>query len=173
MSQTQPRLRRVGARSELCIVVACHTFVVAIPTRFVSRLVLDEDVTPVAERPDLVQAGAEAFVAASLGPLLGLPALAEAWVLLHVPHASHRVAIALRTGACLMVREVSVEAPLPRGIFEARGQAVLGAFVADAAHGFAGSTLYGLMLDPVRLWTGEELEAALSALRGPRPRKER
>jgi len=43
------RLRRAEVRAELCIVVACHTFVAAIPVRFVSRLVLNEDVTAAAD----------------------------------------------------------------------------------------------------------------------------
>jgi hypothetical protein len=161
------RLLRVAARSELCIVVSCHTFVVAIPARFVTRLVLDEDVTPAPDAgPELVQSGGERFVAANLGPLLELPALKEAWVLLHVPHAGGRVPIALRTGACLVVREVRVDAPLPQGLFKSRGDAVLGAFIAGASRGFGGSTLYGLMLDVGKLWTDAELASAARVASG-------
>lgn len=161
MSQpSSPRLRRVEAQSELCIVVACHTFVVAIPARFVSRLVLNEDVTPAPAGPGLVQSGGERFVASNLGSLLELPALTEAWVLLHLPHAGTRVPLALRTGACLVVREVSVEAPLPPGLFNARGDAILGAFVADAARGLNGGALFGLVLNLAKLWTRAELDAA-------------
>ncbi|HYQ01848.1 MAG TPA: hypothetical protein VER96_24410 [Polyangiaceae bacterium] len=155
------RLRRVEAQSELCLVVACHTFVVAIPVRFVTRLVLNEDVTKVpTSGPELVQSGGEQFVASNLGALLDLPPLNEAWVLLRVPHAFSRVPLALRTGACLVVREVRVEAPLPPGLFRARGEAMLGAFVADASRGFSGGALYGLMLDVTQLWTRAELDAA-------------
>ena len=106
------RYRAVPMRSELCVVVGCHTFVSAIPTRFVSRLVLNEDVE-VAKQKELVYSSGETFVNANLGTLLGLPPLGEACVLLQVPHAGTRVAIALRTGPCLAVRDVCVEAPLP------------------------------------------------------------
>ena len=165
------RLRRVEAQSELCLVVACHTFVVAIPVRFVTRLVLNEDVKPApVGGPELVQSGSELFVASNLGALLDLPPLHEAWVMLQVPHAGGRVPLALRTGACLVVRELRVEAPLPTGLFRARGEAMLGAFVADASRGFNGGVLYGLMLDVANLWTRAELDAA--ALLAARARKQ-
>ena len=169
---SSPRLRRVEAQSELCIVVACHTFVVAIPARFVTRLVLNEDVTPAPDGgPGLVQSDGELFVASNLGPLLGLPPLGEAYVLLHLPHAGGRVPLALRTGPCLVVREVSVEAPLPHGLFKARGEAMLGAFVADASRGLNGGALYGLVLDAANLWTRAELDAAAQAAEGARNQK--
>lgn len=159
------QLRRREAQPELCIVVACHTFVVAIPVRFVTRLVLNEDVTPAADgRAGLVQSGGELFFASNLGALFDLPALGEAWVLLRLPHAGGRVPLALRTGACLMVRAVSVEAPLPHGLFKTRGEAITGAFVADASRGYEGEALYGLLLDIGKLWTGAELETAARAV---------
>ena len=68
------RYRAVPMRSELCVVVGCHTFVSAIPTRFVSRLVLNEDVE-VAKQKELVYSSGETFVNANLGTLLGLPPL--------------------------------------------------------------------------------------------------
>jgi len=159
------RLRRVEARSELCIVVACHTFVSAIPVRFVTRLVLVSDVSDAADAgPGLVRSGGELFVRADLGTLLELPPLASAYAVLHVPHAGGVVPIALSTGTCLVVREVAVEAPLPQGLFKARADAVRGAFVADSSRGFAGGVLYGLVLDLPKLWTPTELDAAARLL---------
>lgn len=170
-SASSPRLRRVEAQSELCLVVACHTFVAAIPVRFVTRLVLNEDVTPApVGGPALVQSAGEPFVAANLGTLLDLPPLREAWVMLQVPYAQGAVPLALRTGACLVVRDVRVEAPLPSGLFKARGEAMRGAFVADASRGFNGGALYGLLLDVTKLWTRAELDAA--ALLAARARRQ-
>jgi hypothetical protein len=55
------------------------------------------------------------------------------------------------------VRQIGVEAQLPRTLFTKRGESVLGAFVADRKLGFVENVLYGLVLDVMRLWTEEEL----------------
>jgi len=170
--ESSTRLRRAAPVTELCIVVECHTFVGAIPVRYVTRLVLNEDVTPVPQfGAEFVQSGGDLFVASNLGALLELPALGSAWVLLHVPHAGGRVPIALQTGTCVAVREVCVEAPLPAGLFRARGAAVLGAFVADASRGFGGSTLYGLVLDLTKLWSRAELDISARLIARHRQQK--
>lgn len=159
------RMRRAAPVSELCIVVGCHTFACAIPTRYVLRLVLNEDVNVVpGSGGRIVTSGGEHYAASNLGELLELAPLADAWVLLHMPTPRGPVPIALRTGPCLVVREVGVEAPLPNGLFKRRGDAVFGAFVAGAVRGFAENTLYGLVLNLGKLWSDAELEALRSTL---------
>jgi hypothetical protein len=156
-------LKPVGAAPELCIVVACHTFVCAIPTRLVQRLALGQDLERVESGGDaLLRANGEWFAGADLGELLGLRPLDGAWALLKLSHRGHHVPIALRTGACLEVRNVAVEAPLAGGLFEQRGEAVLGAFVAEREH--ARDATYGLVLDVQSLFSAAELTRAESAL---------
>lgn len=150
--------RKGSPRSELCVVVACHTFACAIPVRYVERLALDEDVKAVPGRSAVVESNGERFAAANLGTLLGTPQLGQAWVLLRVPVANGVVPIALRTGPCLMVRQVAIEAPLLPGLFERRGAAVLGAFTAGTQRGFAEQIAYGLVLALHQLWEPRELE---------------
>ncbi|HEY5955092.1 MAG TPA: hypothetical protein VIV60_01015, partial [Polyangiaceae bacterium] len=82
----------------------------------------------------------------------------------NVPNGDGIVPIALRTGTCLFVRSVSIEAPLPHGLFTSRGQAVAGAFVAGADMGLDATLAYGLVLDVTRLFSSAELRAAKSNL---------
>jgi hypothetical protein len=154
------RMKRVEAAPELCIVVGCHTFVCAIPTRLVLRLALGDDIEEVGD--SLIRANGEWFVRANLGELLGLRPLEGAWALLRLPHRGRDVTIALRTGACLSVRNVTVEAPLPGGLFEQRADAVLGAFVAER-DGLR-DAIYGVVLNVQALFSAAELAAAEGAL---------
>lgn len=155
------RMKRVPTAPELSIVVGCHTFVCAIPTRLVLRLALGEDLEPTSRGDDrMIVANGEWFKVVNLGELLGVPPLDGAWALLRLPHGERHVSIALRTGACLAVRSVEVEAPLPSGLFEARGDAVLGAFVAEDQ----APKTYGLVLNVEALFSAAELEAAANAL---------
>jgi hypothetical protein len=157
------RIKRLEQAPELCILVGCHTFVCAIPTRVVVRLALPEDVETVDHTGgQLVRSGDDWFAVENLGTLLKLEALAGAWVLLRLPHRGAHVSIALRTGPCFAVRDVAVEAPLPSGLFELRGEAVRGAFVA-ATRGIK-EALYGLVLNVEELFQDEELAVAARAL---------
>ena len=154
-------------RGELAVVVAAHGTAVAIATRWVSRLALPSDARTIRTgNPGLVAIGDKTCAAWDLGELLGLPALSAAWVLLEVPHGKKTIPVALRTGACLVVEALPKTIPLPHRALAARSDAVRGAFAATGRHGGA---LFGLSLDPTRLFTPSELDAASALLRNPEP----
>lgn len=156
------RVRTRVAR-ELCVIVSCHHVLCAIPTRWVHRLVLPDEVNVESTRR-VLSVGQERFVMWDLGERLGLGPLDASWCLLYVPRPSGRdVPIALSTGACQVVAPLPECRALPRTLFEARADAILGVFVADAAHGGA---LHGVELDVRRLWTPAELAASEALLRG-------
>jgi hypothetical protein len=152
--------------AELSVVVACHTLVCAISSRFVSRLVLNADIDGPVDRPGgVIRCGGDRFASFNLGSMLGLPPLTTAWALLGIPHPQGTVSIALRTGTCLFVRHVDIDAPLPPGLFASREAAMIGAFVAGTRYGLDESLAYGLVLDPEQLWSDAELDAARTTLR--------
>jgi hypothetical protein len=160
---SRTRIKRAEAAPELSIIVGCHTFACAIPTRVVVRLALMEDVEVVdQEGGTLVRSAEEWFAVENLGTLLSLKPLAGAWVLLRLPYGAGSVNVALRTGPCFAVRPVAVEAPLPPGLFELRGEAVKGAFV--AAGSGVQEALYGLVLSVEELFSQAELSVAAQAL---------
>lgn len=158
MSELMPQAR---ATSELCVLVACSGFLVAIPVRCVSRLVLPDDVTGLdlrMEGPCLgtLRVDGEPYAGWDLGQLLGVEPTDASWVLLRVAYGGRTVAIALRTGACLMVQPLRPETSLPGTIFRARGRAFPAAFDAAAVQGNM-PTLFGVWLDPLHLLTAQEL----------------
>lgn len=94
-----------------------------------------------------------------LGALLGLSVEPRAWALLRLPWDPQPLPLALRLGACVGVgRLPAPELPLPAGAFRARSAALRGVYPAPA------EDLVGLVVDPVRLWTGVELGDAEDAL---------
>jgi hypothetical protein len=152
------------AAGELCIVFDCHAVVCALPARFVGRLVLPEEVQLVdadgaSSKLDgtrvLVSAG-QAFAAWDLGEMVELAPLAAAWVLVRLVDRGASVALALRTGRCRAVERLGSTVSVPRGVFRQRK----GAFPAS----FAREGAVGLYLDPVALWTAEELETSARTL---------
>jgi hypothetical protein len=154
-------------RGELAVIVAAHSIAVAIGTRWVSRLALPSDARVIRTgKPGLVAIAGATYAAFDLGELLGLQPLSSAWVMLDVPHAKRTVPIALRTGACLVVEALPRTVQLPRGAFEQRNAAMRGAFTATSRHGGA---LFGLSLDPTRLFTASELDEAITVLRNAEP----
>lgn len=161
-----------AAKSELAALVSCHSFGVAIPTRTVARLFLPEQVAAKELNGDApllgsIEAGGRVCAAWDLGRILGLPALASSWVVLDVPDDHGALPVALRAGPCAMVTEVRHDAPLPPRIFERRGEAFPSAF-ATTARGDALPAqlgLFGLWLDPARLFTREERAASRSAIK--------
>src|SRR5262245_10093457 len=96
---------------ELFVVVSCHSLVCAVATRWVARLLLDDEVAP-AQR-DVVSIDGRRCAAWDLGAMLGLPPLGHAWVLLNVPYRGEEVPIALRTGPCLTVQPLAAFTALP------------------------------------------------------------
>jgi len=166
----RPRTRPTAIRrdEELCVVLACHDLVCALPARWVDRLVLPAEVASVATSADaavaLVLAGERQLAAWNLGTLLGLPPLGTAWVLLRIPFRGSELPIALHTGACLVVQPLPPALALPPGAFRARPHAISGAFASTRVRGRAPASPVGLWIDPSRLFTDDELAAAASAL---------
>jgi hypothetical protein len=167
--------RKADDPRELCVVLSCHHLVCAIPTRWIDRLVQPEEVATIApaaapadaSAPRLVLVGERRFAAWNLGTLLGLAPLDTAWVLLRFPHRGDELAIALHTGACLVVQPLTPGIGLPAGVFSARAGAVASA-VTTAAFKVRVEAEVALWLEPAKLWTGDELDAAAAALRPDR-----
>ena len=155
-------------RGELSVLVACHTFMVALPARSVVRLFLPGEVTEhVSETGNAflgtVRAADRVCAAWDLGRMLELDPLTSAWVVLDVERGGRRVSLALRTGVCALVVEVRPEAALPGRIFKARAQAFPAAFAASP-YGPQDMALFGLWMDPTRLFTDEELARSVDAV---------
>jgi hypothetical protein len=168
--------------AELAVVVGCHGFVCTFPVRHIDRLLRREEVEVLAPRgrrgreggvplPQVVLAAGEPFVAWNLGTMLDLPPVTTAWVLLRLPDPEDKparplppIALAVRTGPCLMVQTVQASVPLPAGLFRARGQGITGAFAASALRGKRLGAAVGVCLDPLRLWTPAELASSRAAL---------
>jgi hypothetical protein len=182
----------VGARAspepaaELAVVVACHNLVCALPVRHVERLFLREEVelrapahrrpaAPAARLPQVVYASGEPFAAWNLGSLLELPPVSTAWVLMRIPvprggepDPGPPVAIALRTGPCLVVQPMPAAAALPPGLFRARGEGIVSAFATSQLRGKRPEAALGLSLDPTRLLAHAELERSRAAVAAER-----
>jgi hypothetical protein len=158
---------------ELAVMVSCHGLVCALPVRNVERLLLREAVEAVSAPrprpgaralPQVVFADDQPYAVWNLGTLLGMPPLAVAWVLLQVPADPEPVAIALRTGPCLIVQPMPETAPLPAALFRARGAGIAGAFPTARLRGKPLPAALGLALDPLRLWSPEELAGSRAAV---------
>jgi hypothetical protein len=160
--------------TEPSVFLECHGALLALPSRRVVRLVLREEVTL---KPSsipgvpLAVVGGRAYTAWNLGQLLELPPVDAAWVLLRIPHEGAELPLALATGRCLLVAPLGREATsLPPGLFRGRHNALWGAFsLAGLGHGKLAGVM-GLCLDPLRLWSRQELSLSASALlseRGP------
>lgn len=154
----------------LCVLARCHFLVCAIETRWIERLAMPEDVhdQPDQRRPDgpwPVHCGGNRYAGWDLGERLGLAATASAWVLLRLPHGPQQLAVALRTGPCLVVRPVLGAALLPAWMFGVRGRGIRSAFrlASMLESGAAGA---GLWLDAVRLWTEHEMRASAALVAG-------
>jgi hypothetical protein len=156
----------VRPQAELAVLVACHSFLVAIPAKRVARLVLPEEVSAVTgpSRGALlgsVRAGDRVCAAWDLGVLLELESLDRAWVVLDGD--GRGTPVALRTGVCALVAEVTPETSLPGRIFRRRAQAFPAAFAAESVDARL-PALFGLWLDPARLFSEEELALSRSTV---------
>ena len=157
------------SRGELAVVVACHSFLVALPARNVVRLALPEEATDAVRSTDespflgTIRAADRLCAAWDLGQMLELAPLTNAWAVLDVGHRGTNVSIALRTGVCALVVEVQREASLPGRIFRSRARAFPAAF-ATASFANAQQALFGLWTDPAHLFTDDELERSREAI---------
>ena len=152
------------AARDLGVIVRCHQLVCAIPVRWVSRLVLPEEITLIGT--SVVDSGSGRHAAWNLGERLGLPPVKDAWVLLSIPHASAQIPIALATGTCLVVQPLPEHVVLPQGLFKERRGAIAGVFVPEASHAAA----CGVELDIPLLWSASELDASAALVRRQRAR---
>lgn len=182
-SRRVPHLVSVkDAPAELVVVVGCHGLVCTVPVRLIDRLALREEVEPVRPGPgkrsreaaaqQLVTAAGEIYAAWNLGTMLGLPPLSAAWVLLRIPSPAGPVAIALRTGPCLMVQLAPPAVPLPPRVVRARAGAISSAFATASLPGKRLESPLGLCLDLQRLWSEAELEASHAAVAAAAPVEE-
>lgn len=153
---TPPRDGIPKGRRELCVIVTCHQVVCAIPTECIVRLALPEDAVEIA--PGILDAFGERYTVWDLGERLGFAKTRDAWCLLRIPAPSGPVSIALATGPCRVVAPLPRTFELPAALFSTvRGAAIAGIF-ADRAG-------YGVVLDPIALWTPAELGSSAALLR--------
>lgn len=169
---TTPRRRRAEEARELCVVLGCHHLICALPTSWVDRLVLPDEVTVEAQDASaapgrswqVIRAGEKRYAACNLGTLFGLPPLDAAWVLMRVPHRGFELPVALQTGACLVVQHLPPGLALPPGAFRARAGAISAVFPTNLLKTRAALNEVGIWLDPLRLWETAELDAAAAWL---------
>jgi hypothetical protein len=110
-----------------------------------------------------VAAGGEPFAAWNLGTMLELPPLSAAWVLLRLPGTGGPAGIALRTGPCLVVQPMPPMIRLPAGVMRKRGAGITGAFATSALRGKQPEAPLGLCLDPLHLFSPDELASSRAA----------
>ncbi len=146
---------------ELCVMLDLGAVVCALPTRWVSRLLLLEEAR---YAEGLLDAAGQAFAAWELSQMLGVELVPRAWVLMHLPHRGKTVPIALRAGACLVVDVLGPTLPVPAGIFRARRAAFPAGF--EVTHRRKTSqAVVGLCFDPSGLFTPEELDTSAERVR--------
>jgi hypothetical protein len=170
------KLRLVAAdpNAVLCVLVRCHTLVVAVPARLVLRMALADEVatTRASNGALLARSGDAVLPAWDLGALLGLSSPTAAWLFLSVDGGAQPVSLALATGRCLAVRPLPAPTPLPSGLFKKHSDAVVGAFRVDDTLRSQGAGIVGVWLDPLRLLGATAITTAAAAAaataRGPR-----
>jgi hypothetical protein len=166
---------------EVGVFFGCHSVICAVDTRWVIRLLLDDQVSFVeaskagatgadssAQRQldgrHVVEADRQRFAAWDLGEMLGMPALHAAWLLMGVPHGGVHLPLALRIGPCLLVGRIPASRSLPIGIFRQRAHALAACFATEGMGPRAAFSVAGLLLDPAALFTSDELERSRRTL---------
>jgi hypothetical protein len=141
---------------DLGVFVMAGEIVIAIPIRWVTRLLL-----PTARTGDLIEIEGIRHAAWSLDALLGLPSReSRSWILLDLRHQGAALPVALETGACVAVEELPSTARLPSRSLTERTSGIDGAFQTPRA-------TFGLVVDPSRLFTSRELETSAARLSAP------
>ncbi|HVR61312.1 MAG TPA: hypothetical protein VMU50_05400 [Polyangia bacterium] len=180
----QPEAKaRDEVKPRLCVVLACHHVVCALPIDNIDRLVLPDAVEalpsprpaaggpredPAAAVPDVVRVGERFFAAWDLGVLFGLGPVAGAWVLLSLMHEGVEVWLALRTGPCFAVQSLRNLMKLPSEVFQSRRGALTDGFATAAVKKEIEADV-GVLVDPRGLWSRQELQmsaAVLAAVEG-------
>lgn len=157
----------------------CHGALLALDTRTIERVVLSEEASPLV-RPDLaaprspgeadlppVRVGPTTYAAWDLARMLGLPEARTSYVLLRRPGSRGSLPLALRTGPCVNVSDLSpVTVRLPGDLFRARTSALRAVFPLEGRPETGGAQVgFDLSLD--ELWSPAEIafsEATLAAL---------
>jgi hypothetical protein len=173
---------REEVKPRLCVVLACHHVVCALPIDNIDRLVLPDAVEALpASRPaaggqpdadaivpEVVRVGERFLAAWDLGVLFGMGPVAGAWVLLSLMHEGAEVWLALRTGPCFAVQPLRNLMKLPSEVFQSRRGALTDGFATSAVKKEIEATV-GVLVDPRGLWSRQELQmsaAVLAAVEG-------
>jgi hypothetical protein len=186
-ARSQPREE---TKPRLCVVLACHRTVCALPIDNIDRLVLPEAVEAVeaprpaatsgrgpggstdAAAPGVVRIDGKSYAAWDLGVLFGLGPVQGAWVLLSLMHEGTDLALALRTGPCFAVQSLRNLLKIPGEVFQERRGALTDAFATSAIKRTDLETNVGVLIDPRGLWSRAELQmsaAVLDASNGQKP----
>jgi hypothetical protein len=162
--------RKIESRvGDLCVFFSCHHHVLSMPARRIERLVLSEEVrvcrTKASAGPvPVIQAGQVRFAAWNLGRMVEMPTAKGAWILLRITHEGAELPLALGVGQCLLVGNLKRSTSLPPGLFRGRQSALWATFQTAEVSTRLNQTSMGLCLDPLRLWTRNELEQSAAAL---------
>ena len=163
--------REPEKQAVLTVLAVTSDVICALPASCVARLaeVAESPVRSPVRRahPALlgtVELRGEAFVAWDLARLLALPPDdGTAWVALSVQTAQGPLRLALRLARCLSVLPVRLAVALPPALFRRRCGAIGGTFLVPRPH--AEFSPLGLLLDPARLLSEDELLLGAAALR--------
>jgi hypothetical protein len=163
----------------LRLFVRCHGALLALDTRTIERVVLSEEACALV-RPDLaapapageadlppVRVGTTTYAAWDLARMLGLPEVRTSYVLLLHPGPRGSLPLALRTGPCVNVSDLSpATVRLPEDLFRERASALRAVFPLEGRPETSG-TRVGFELSLDALWSPAEIafaEATLAAL---------
>lgn len=143
--------------AELHLVLSLHGHALALPARYVSRLVLLDEVTVLHPDAPVIALDGTIWPVWNLGLLLGLAPADTAIILLYLPTHDGTVPIALVAGTCLVVRRLELLPPPPPGTLLARQSVYTASFDARTVPR-AEDAVIGLVIDPIALLTPTELE---------------
>lgn len=177
VSQHPEAKPREEVKPRLCVVLACHHVVCALPIDNIDRLVLPDavEVLPSARPtaagardaeavvPDVVRVGERFFAAWDLGVMFGLGPVSGAWVLLSLMHEGAEVWLALRTGPCFAVQSLRNLMKLPSEVFQSRRGALTDGFATAAVKKEIEANV-GILVDPRGLWSRQELQMSAAVL---------
>jgi len=163
------RLRRKPVPVETrapALFVECEWLVVAIDAGIVDRILLASDTTSrtLPGGIAVIDTG-EAWVPAwDLDAMLGSePGRGTSWIVLRTPGSWPIAAFALRAGRCVCVRGMPRTADLPPGVVELGDGALRAAFATSTIPELGGYST-GLVLDPLRILTAEQITRVASEL---------
>jgi hypothetical protein len=137
----------------LCAIVRCGPLAVAIPADTITFISgADEAAISTRDKGATIKIGAFEAPAWRLHELLEIEANVSSWLFLRGTGVK---GAALGCGECLTIARLAAPEPLPRGIFRARADAILGAFRVDDALVERGCGPLGLWVEPARLIPAE------------------